>query len=70
MKKIRRSIKRALLNMLPKDIISFTDNNKETELHCYKFLGTYIKIRQIIKPIQPNDEQSEYLGILRPAYRS
>lgn len=65
MKKVRLHFKRFLLNLLPKDIISFTDNNRETELHCYKFLGTYIKIRQIIKPMQPNDEQSEYLGILR-----
>lgn len=65
MKKLRLTFKRFLLSMLPKDVISITHNNKETELHCYRFLGTYIKIRQIIKPIQPNDEQAEYLDILR-----
>lgn len=64
MRKLRLQLKRFLKNQLPKDIIPFDDNGKPTELHCYKFLGTYIKVTQFIKPIEANDEQCEYLGII------
>ncbi|MEI7486942.1 MAG: hypothetical protein WCJ72_05945 [Chryseobacterium sp.] len=64
MKKVRIAFKRFLKNQLPKEIIPFDDNGKSTELHCYKFFGRYIKIIQFVKPIEPNDEQCEYLGII------
>lgn len=64
MKKIRLSVKRFLKNLLAKDVIPFNDNGISTELHCYKFLGTYIKVTQFAKAVEPNDEQCEYLGIV------
>lgn len=64
MKKIRISLKRSLKNLLPKDVIPFNDKGTATELHCYKFLGHYVKITQFVKPVEPNDEQCEYLGII------
>ena len=64
MKKIRINIKRILKSLLQKDIIPFEDCGKSTELHCYKFLGSYVKVTQFVKPIEPNDEQCEYLGIV------
>ncbi|BFO64087.1 hypothetical protein [Chryseobacterium sp. KCF3-3] len=64
MKKARLSFKRFLKNLLPKDIIPFNDEGTDTELHCYKLFGQYIKITQFVKPIDPNDEQCEYLGII------
>jgi len=64
MKKVRIAFKRFLKNQLPKEIIPFNDNGKSTELHCYKLFGRYIKITQFVKPIEPNDEQCEYLGII------
>ncbi len=63
MKKIRISIKRFLKNMLAKDVIPFDDQGTPTELHCYKLFGQYVKVTQFVKPIEPNDEQCEYLGI-------
>lgn len=64
MKNLRLKIKRFIKNLLPKDIIPFDDAGKATELHCYKFLGKYVKITQFVKPVEPNDEQCEYLGII------
>lgn len=64
MRKLRISFKRFLKNLLIKDIIPFEDCGKSTELHCYRLFGNYIKITQFAKPIEPNDEQCEYLGIL------
>lgn len=64
MKKLKISLKRFLKNLLQKDIIPFNDDGKSTELHCYKFLGSYVKVTQFVKPIEPNDEQCEYLGIV------
>lgn len=64
MKKLRIKLKRLLKNLLNKDIIPFEDCGKSTELHCYKLFGHYIKVTQFVKPIEPNDEQCEYLGIL------
>lgn len=63
MKKFRITIKKSLLKLLKKEIIPFEDDGKSTELHCYKLFGVYIKITQYIKPIDPNDEQCDYLGI-------
>jgi|GEM_PF-5107042 len=64
MKRLRTAFKRFLKNHLPKEIIPFDDDGKSTELHCYKLFGQYIKITQFVKPIEPNDEQCEYLGII------
>lgn len=64
MKQIRLSFKRFIKNLLPKDVIPFDDKGTDTELHCYKLFGKYVKVTQYVKPIQPNDEQCEYLGII------
>jgi hypothetical protein len=64
MKHLRMRLKRFLKNLLPKDIIPFNDKGKETELHCYKLFGCYVKITQFVKPVEPNDEQCEYLEII------
>ena len=69
MKKLRLKFKRFLLRSLTKEIIAFEDSGKSTELHCYKLFGTYVKITQFIKPIEPNDEQCEYLGIINQGKR-
>ena len=63
MKKLRLKFKKFLLRSLTKEIIAFEDSGKSTELHCYKLFGTYVKITQFIKPIEPNDKQCDYLGI-------
>lgn len=64
MKKLRIRFKRFLKNLLRKDIVPFNDCGITTELHCYKFFGCYVKITQFVKPIECNDEQCEYLGII------
>lgn len=64
MKKIRIRFKRFLKSLLKKDIVPFDDCGISTELHCYKFLRCYVKITQFVKPIESNDEQCEYLGII------
>lgn len=64
MKKNRIRFKRFLKSLLSKDIIPFEDCGKATELHCYKLFGNYVKITQFVKPVEPNDEQCEYLGII------
>ncbi len=67
MKKLRLKFKRLLLIWFTKkEIIPFNDCGKDTELRIYRMFGTIVKMSQYAIPTQYNDEQSEYLGILRP----